>query len=74
MTTILNLDRGQVLGVVDGRDHKGVGDWLFARPLQWPLGVQVIAIDPSAAFRMWLPRIAVAVDHFHLVSLANQVV
>ncbi|WP_364748855.1 ISL3 family transposase [Arthrobacter sp. LAR12-1-1.1] len=76
MTTIVDLDTGQVLGVVDGRDHRGVGDWLFARPLQWRLGVQVVAIDPSAAFRkalrMWLPRTAVAVDHFHLVALANQ--
>jgi hypothetical protein len=25
MTTIVDLDAGQVLGVVDGRDHKGVG-------------------------------------------------
>jgi transposase len=78
MTTIVDLDTGQILGVVNGRDHKGVGDWLFARPLQWRLGVQVVAIDPSAAFRkalrMWLPRTAVAVDHFHLVSLANQAV
>ncbi|MDQ0240159.1 MULTISPECIES: ISL3 family transposase [Arthrobacter] len=78
MTTIVDLDTGQVLGVVDGRDHRGVGDWLFARPLAWRLGVQVVAIDPSAAFRkalrMWLPRTAVAVDHFHLVSLANQAV
>jgi transposase len=78
MTTIVDLDTGQVLGVIDGRDHKGVGDWLFARPLHWRLGVQVVAIDPSAAFRkalrMWLPRTAVAVDHFHLVSLGNQAV
>ncbi|UYY80399.1 transposase [Arthrobacter sp. YA7-1] len=78
MTTIVDLDTGQVLGVVDGRDHKGVGEWLFARPLAWRLAVQVVAIDPSAAFRkalrMWLPRTAVAVDHFHLVSLANQAV
>jgi transposase len=76
MTTIVDLDTGQVLGVVDGRDHKGVGEWLFARPLDWRLGVQVVAIDPSAAFRkalrMWLPRTAVSVDHFHLISLANQ--
>jgi transposase len=76
MSTIVYLDTGQVLGVVDGRDHRGVGDWVFARPLQWRLGVQVVAIDPSAAFRkalgMWLPRTAVPVDHFHLVSLANQ--
>src|SRR4051812_44584178 len=75
ITTIVDLDTGQVLGIVDGRDSKGVGDWLFARPLDWRLGVQVVAIDPSAAFRkalaMWLPRTAVSVDHFHLVQLAN---
>jgi transposase len=73
MTTIVDLDTGQVLGIVDGRDHKGVGDWLFARPLEGRLGVQVVAIDPSAAFRkalrMWLPRTAVSVDAFHLVKL-----
>jgi transposase len=40
MTTIVDLDTVQVLGVVDGRDHKGVGDWLFARPLEWRLAVQ----------------------------------
>ncbi|WP_437770052.1 ISL3 family transposase [Arthrobacter sp. KNU40] len=78
MTTIVDLDSGQVLGVLDGRDHRGVGEWLFARPLAWRLAVQVVAIDPSAAFRkalrMWLPRTAVAVDHFHLISLANQAV
>ncbi|OOP61013.1 hypothetical protein BMF89_14340 [Arthrobacter sp. SRS-W-1-2016] len=40
------------------------------------LALQVVAIDPSAAFRkalrMWLPRTAVAVGHFRLISLANQ--
>ncbi|WP_457973917.1 transposase [Arthrobacter sp. D1-17] len=78
MTTIVDLDIGQVLGMVDGHDHPGVGDWLFARPFHWRMAVQVVAIDPSAAFRkalrMWLPRTAVAVDHFHLTSLANQAV
>jgi transposase len=52
------------------------GEWLFARPQDWRLALQVAAIGPSAAFRkalrMWLPRTAVAVDHFHLISLANQ--
>nr|WP_245827722.1 ISL3 family transposase [Sinomonas mesophila] len=78
MTTIVDLDTGQVLGVVEGRDSEGVGEWLFARPLPWRLGVETVAIDPSAAFRkalrMWLPRTAVSVDAFHLVSLANQAV
>lgn len=39
MTTIVDLDTRQVLGIVDGRDSEGVGDWLFARPLEWRLGV-----------------------------------
>jgi transposase len=75
MTTIVDLDTGQVPGIVDGRDSEGVGDWLFGRPFQWRLDVQVVAIDPSAAFRkalrMWLPRTAVSIDAFHLVKLGN---
>lgn len=78
MTSIVDLDTGQVLGVVDGRDHAGVGAWLIQRPLEWRLGVRIVAIDPSAAFRkalrMWLPRTAVAVDHFHPIQFANQAV
>ena len=38
---------------------QGVGDWLFARPLEWRLAVQLVGIDPSVAsrkaLRMWLP-------------------
>jgi hypothetical protein len=38
-------------------------------------GVEVVAVDPSAAFRkalrMWPPRTAVSVDALHLVKLAN---
>ncbi len=76
MSTIVDLDTGQVLGVVDGRDHTGIGAWLIQRTLEGRLGIHVVAIDPSAAFRkalrMWLPRTAVSVEHFHLVSLADQ--
>jgi hypothetical protein len=32
MTTIVDLDTGQVSSVIDGRDYKGVGGWLFKRP------------------------------------------
>jgi transposase len=31
MSTFVNTDTGQVLGVVDGRDSAGVGQWLQAR-------------------------------------------
>jgi transposase len=49
--------------------------WLFARPLQWRHGVQIVAVDPSVAFRkarhMCGSRAsAVSVDANHLVKLA----
>jgi transposase len=75
MTTLVDADTGRVLGVVDGRDSAGVGTWLAARSPAWRAAVEVVAIDPSAAFRKalreQLPHAAVSVDPFHLVKLAN---
>ncbi len=75
MTTLVDTDTGRVLGVVDGRDSAGVGAWLAARSPAWRAAVEVVAIDPSAAFRKalreHLPAAAVSVDAFHLVKLAN---
>ncbi len=78
MTTLVDTDTGRVLGVVDGRDFAGVGAWLAARSQAWRDAVEVIAIDPSAAFRKalreHLPAAAVSVDAFHLVKLAGDTV
>jgi len=75
MTTLVDADTGRVLGVVDGRDSTGVGAWLAARSQAWRDAVEVVAIDPSAAFRKalreQLPAAAVSVDAFHLVKPAN---
>ncbi len=75
MTTLVDADTGRVLGVVDGRDSAGVGTWLQARSQAWRDAVEVVAIDPSAAFRKalreHLPHAAVSVDPFHPVKLAN---
>jgi transposase len=69
MTTMVDLDTGVVWGVVDGRGSAGVKAWLTARSPAWRAGVQVVAIDPSAAFRKAitdsLPHAAVSVDHFY---------
>jgi transposase len=77
MTTLVDADTGRVLGVVDGRDSAGVGAWLAARSPAWRDAVEVVAIDPSAAFRKalreHLPSAAVSVDAFHLVKLANDI-
>jgi transposase len=75
MTTLVNLQTGQVIGVVDGRDSAAVSTWLAARTPAWRERVEVVAIDPSAAFRATvtraLPTARVSVDHFHLIQLAN---
>jgi len=78
MTTFVNLATGQVIGVVDGRDSAAVATWLAARTPTWRDRVEVVAIDPSAAFRATvsrqLPMARVSVDHFHLIQLANLMV
>ena len=78
MTTFVNLQTGQVIGVVDGRDSSAVATWLTARTPAWRERVEVVAIDPSAAFRATvtrqLPAAQVSVDHFHLIMLANLMV
>ena len=51
MTTFVNLQTGQVIGVVDGRDSTAVRTWLTARSQQWRDRVEVVAIDPSAPRR-----------------------
>ena len=49
MTTLVDLDTGVVLGVVDGRGSAGVKAWLTARSAPWLGGAQVVAIDPSVS-------------------------
>lgn len=75
MSTVVNADCGQVLGIVDGRDSSAVAGWLAARSPAWRARIEVVAIDPSAAFRKaiieQLPQALISVDPFHLVQLAN---
>jgi transposase len=73
-----NADCGQVLGIVDGRDSAAVGGWLAERSQAWRDRIEVVAIDPSAAFKKaitdQLPNTKISVDPFHLVQLANLMV
>ena len=75
MITFVDLTTGEVLDVVDGRDSAAVAAWLARQPRWWRRRVQVVAINPSAAFRAavrrWLPKARVSVDHFHLDKLGN---
>jgi transposase len=78
MSTIVNADCCQVLGIVDGRDSGSVAAWLATRSQAWRDRIEVVAIDPSAPFkkaiREQLPNALVSVDGFHLVQLANLMV
>jgi transposase len=67
-----------LLGQVDGRTSAAVQAWLAARTPAFRAGVEVVVIDPhagyAAAVRAALPHAVIAVDHFHLVMLANKAV
>jgi transposase len=78
MSTMVNADTGQVLGIVDGRDSAAVGGWLASRSQAWRNRIEIVAIDPSAAFKKaiteQLPNAKISVDAFHLVQLGNLMV
>ncbi|WP_223199550.1 ISL3 family transposase [Solihabitans fulvus] len=67
-----------LLGQVDGRTSAAVQAWLAARSPEFRAGIEVVVIDPhagyAAAVRAALPDAAIAVDHFHLIMLANKAV
>jgi transposase len=67
-----------LMGQVDGRTSAAVQAWLGARTEQFRAAVEVVVIDPhagyAAAVRAALPEAAIAVDHFHLIMLANRAV
>jgi len=69
---------GGLFGQSAGRSAKTVTDWLEARGQGWKNAVQVVAIDPCAAYRTAveraLPHATIVADHFHLVRLANEMV
>jgi len=67
-----------LLGQVDSRTSAAVQAWLAGRTEAFRAGVEVVVIDPhagyAAAVRAALPDAAIAVDHFHLIMLANKAV
>ena len=78
MSTIVNADCGQVLGIVDGRDSAAVGGWLagaqpgLAGPHRGGGDRPVRGVQESLTEQ--LPNAKISVDPFHLVQLANLMV
>lgn len=69
---------GGLLGQTAGRTSAAVVSWLDTCGEDWKAAVQVVAIDPCAAYRTAieeaLPHARIVADRFHLVRLANQMV
>ncbi len=81
MTSFVNAEptiAGRLLGLAPGRSGACVKAWLEAQTQAFRDGIEIVVIDPSAPYasgiRAALPDVRVAVDKWHLVSLANQMV
>jgi transposase len=78
MTSFVNADTtgpGLLLGLAPGRSGGCVRTWLGEQTPQFRTGIDLVVIDPSAPYasgiRAALPHARIAVDHWHLVRLAN---
>jgi transposase len=78
VTGLVDLGRGRLLDVVDGRAGAAVGGWLARRGPEWLSAVQRVALDPyrgsDNALVGGLDAPEVVLDAFHMVRLGNAVV
>jgi transposase len=81
MTSFVDCSRdgpGTLLGLAPGRSGGCVREWLAEQTPAFRDAVQIVVIDPSAPYasgiRAALPHAKIAVDKWHLVALANQMV
>jgi transposase len=69
---------GSLLGLAPGRTGACVREWLGEQTEEFRNAIKIVVIDPSAPYasgiRAALPKVKIAVDKWHLVALANQVV
>ena len=74
-TSIVDVQRGQLLDIVPGRDAEGPIAWLVAQPEAWREDIDWGVLDLSGAYRRAfdaaLPQARQVADPFHVVRLAN---
>lgn len=77
-TALVNLDRRQVIDVVDGKIARTLRRWCGGRSQRWLRGVKVVALDLTDTYRTGLsPHLAHATrvaDPFHVTRVANRTV
>lgn len=81
LTSFVDCSRGgpgSLLGLAPGRTGACVKDWLAEQTDAFRQRFEIVVIDPSAPYasgiRAALPSVKIAVDGWHLVALANQMV
>jgi hypothetical protein len=81
LTSFVDCSRdgpGSLLGLAPGRTGGCVKDWLAVQSDAFRNKIEIVVIDPSAPYasgiRAGLPDALIAVDGWHLVALANQMV
>jgi len=81
LTSFVDCSRdgpGSLLGLAPGRTGACVKDWLAEQTDAFRTKIEIVVIDPSAPYasgiRAALPDALIAVDGWHLVALANQMV
>jgi transposase len=76
VTGIIDLDRGRLLDVTEGRSGQVLGGWLAAQGPDWRSQVTVAALDAfrgyANALAAFLPDATLVMDHFHTIALANR--
>ena len=77
-TQIVDLDRGRLLDVIEGRTRHVLSRWLTDRGDDWCTQIRLATLDPSAGYRaaldQHLPQATLVVDHFHTIRLANRAI
>jgi transposase len=77
-TSFVDVTTGQLLDVVRGRSADDVAFWLSQGRPAWRQRIEAVAIDPHAGYlkgvAAGLGDVAVTVDCFHAVKLANAMV
>ncbi len=74
-TQIVDVERGQLLDIVPGRDSTKPCAWFAARPQAWRDGIGWATLDLSASYRAvfdtMLPHAVQVADPFHVVRVAT---
>ena len=75
-TQIVDVRAGQLLDIVEGRNHVEPCRWPAERSEHWRNGIQWATLDLSSTYRVvfdtMLPDAVQVADPFHVVRLANQ--